>query len=317
MILLCVDIGGTNHSVALVRDDGALVEKIHRPTNAAGGRRWMLRQVEAGCRELLDRAPEKPVACGIGFGGPVNFPNQRIRRSMHAGGWSNFPLTAHLSSHLGLPAVMDNDANTAALGEFAYGAGRGARSMAYATVSTGIGGGLVIEGEVYRGAQTFAGEFGHMPLLIDGPECACGKRGCVEACCSGTALGKALRAEAKAHPRAWRGVITEAGGIAKLEAKTAFDAARRGHPAASKLVERYCLDFGRAIWGLLALMNPDCLVIGGGVSLAGDALFVPLRRAVRAQMPDYLPRQWRIVPAALGVNSVLSGAAQLALRYNR
>lgn len=316
MIILCVDIGGTNHSVALVGGDGTILEKIHRPTKAAGGRRWMLKQIEAGCRELLARAPERPAACGIGFGGPVDFPRQRIRRSMHAGGWSDFPLSAHLSSCLGLPAVMDNDANTAALGEYAYGAGRGTKSLVYLTVSTGIGGGLVLGGEVYRGAESLAGEFGHMPLLMDGPRCACGNRGCVEAVCSGTALGQALRAEARAHPRAWAGVVRTAGGLQALQAKTAFDAARRGHPAARALIEKYCGNFGRALAGLLTLMNPECIVIGGGVSQAGDALFVPLRRSIRAQMPGFLPRQWRVLPAALGANSVLCGAAQLALRYN-
>ncbi len=315
MTLLTIDVGGTNYGVALVDEGGAIIEKIRRPTDRAGGRRWMVRQVEAACRELLTRSPSPPTACGIGFGGPVDFPTQRIRRSMHVGGWANFPLAARLSAALGLPCVMDNDANTAALGEYTYGAGRGARSMVYLTVSTGIGGGLVLDGRVYRGAQSLAGEFGHTPLAPDGPRCSCGARGCVEAVCSATALARAAQAAAARRPGSWRAIVQAAGGRRALEAKTVFDAARRGHPAACALLERYCDDFGRGLAGLIALLNPDCVVIGGGVSLAGATLFAPLRRAIARHMPPFLPRTCRCLPAALGENSVLCGAAQLALRY--
>lgn len=329
MTLLAVDVGGTNYSVALVNAGGAVLEKIRRPTDRAGGRRWMLPHLEQACKELLARtssgatprgvAYSPPAACGIGFGGPVDFATQRIQLSMHVSGWSNFPLAAHLAETLGLPCVMDNDANAAALGEFAYGTGRGARSMVYLTASTGIGAGLVLDGEVYRGAQSLAGEFGHTLLAgysrTNGPRCACGARGCVEAVCSGMALGRAARAGAALHPRAWRALVKAAGGRERLEAKTVFDAARRGHRPARALVQRYCDDFGRALAGLIALLNPDRVVIGGGVSLAGAALFVPLRRAIARHLPAFLPRTWRCLPAALGENSVLGGAAQLALRY--
>lgn len=315
MILLAIDIGGTNYSVALVGEDGTVIEKQRRPTDRAGGRPWMLRQLEMACRQLLERAPERPAACGIGFGGPVDFPAQRIQRSMHVGGWTNFRLAGHLATALNLPCVMDNDANTAALGEFTCGAGRGTRSMACLTVSTGIGGGLVLDGEVYRGPRSFAGEFGHTPLVPNGPPCACGARGCVEAVCSGDALGRAVRAEAGRHPRAWSAVVKTAGSRQALEAKTVFDAARQGHPAARALIECYCDDFGRGLAGLIALLNLDCVVLGGGVSLAGPVLFVPLRRAIARHMPPFLPRTWRCLPAALGPNYVLCGAAQLAMRY--
>jgi len=317
--LLAIDIGGTNYSVALVEASGAVVEKIRRPTDRAGGRRWMLRQLEAACRELLARAAPRPRAGGLGVGGPGGFAAQRVRRSMHVGGWANFPLAAHLAERLGLPCVMDNDANAAALGEFAYGAGRGARSMVYLTASTGIGVGLVLDGEVYRGAQSLAGEFGHTLLAgysrTHGPRCACGARGCVEAVCSGTALARAARAAAARQPRAWRAVVEAAGSRQRIEAKTVFDAARRGHPAARAMIERYCDDFGRALAGLIALLDPDTVVIGGGVSLAGAALFAPLRRAIARHLPPFLPQTCRCLPAALGENSVLCGAAQLALRY--
>jgi len=315
MILLAVDIGGTNHSVALVGEDGAVIEKERRPTDRAGGRRWMLRQLEATCRCLIEKASERPAACGIGFGGPVDFPKQVIQRSMHVGGWSGFRLAQHMAAVLGMPCVMDNDANTAALGEYAYGAGRGSRSMACLTVSTGVGGGLVLNGEMYRGPRSFAGEFGHTPLVPGGPPCACGSRGCVESVCSGDALGKAARLEARRQPRAWSAALRQAGGPRAIEAKSVFDAARRGHPAARALVLRYCDDFGRGLAGLIALLDLDCVVLGGGVSMAGNTLFAPLRRAIARHMPPFLPRAWRCLPAALGPNYVLCGAAQLALRY--
>lgn len=315
MLLLAIDIGGHNHSVALVRETGELVRKIRRPTDRAGGRRWMLPRLDRACRELLDAAPERVSACGIGFGGPVDFDAQHVRRSMHAGGWSGFALSEWLQQRTALRAVMDNDANTAALGEFACGAGRGAHSMVYLTVSTGVGGGLVLDGNLYRGTDSMAGEFGHTPLAEGGPLCSCGKRGCVEAVCSGTALGRAARVAARARPRAWRQIVTASGGLRRLDAKAVFDAARGGHAPARALVEDYCDHFGRGLAGLLALLNPEAVVIGGGVSLAGAALFVPLRRAIARRLPAFLPRGWRCVPAALGENSVLVGAAQLALRY--
>jgi glucokinase len=315
MLLLAIDVGGTNSSVALIADDGTVIERERRPTDRAGGRDWMLERIEAGCRGLIQRAPERPAACGIGFGGPVDFPNQRIQRSMHVGGWAGFRLSEHLAGALGVPCVVDNDANTAALGEYAFGAGRGARSMACLTVSTGVGGGLVLNGEVYRGPRSFAGEFGHTPLVPNGPPCACGRRGCVEAVCSGEALGRDARRAAQLHPRAWSALIKEAGRARAIEAKTVFDGARRGHPAAKALVERYCDDFGRGLAGLIALLDLDCVVLGGGVSLAGPVLFAPLRRAIARHMPPFLPRSWRCLPAALGSDYVLCGAAQLALRY--
>ena len=323
--LLAVDIGGTNHSVAMVRAGRAsfeIVERLRCPTRRTGGRGWLLPRIEAQCRELMGRARQRPRGCGIGFGGPVDFRAQRIRRSLHAGGWGGFALAAHLSEHLGLPCVMDNDANTAALGEFAYGAGQGSASLVYLTVSTGVGGGVVLDGGVYRGTRGLAGEVGHITLIPQGgPRCSCGRRGCVEAVCSGTALGAAARAAARRRPRKWRAVIEEAGGLGSIEARTVFDGARRGHVASRALVEAYCAQLGRAIAGVIALLDPGTIVIGGGVSLAGGALFGPLRRAIAAQLPQFLARgagsqpPWRCVPAALRENSVLAGAACLALRY--
>ncbi len=317
MILLAVDIGGHKHSVALVRDTGEVLRKIRRPTERAGGRRWLLPRIESACREILADAPERPAAGGIGFGGPVDFERRRVRRSMHAGGWSDFPLAAHLAEVTGLRCTVDNDANVAALGEYAYGAGRGTRSMVYLTVSTGIGGGLLLNGALYRGRRNLAGEFGHTPLVVNGRPCACGLRGCVEAECSGTALGERAREAAKSAPQAWRSVVRAAGGISGLEARHVFDAARSGHAAARRLVLDYCGLLGRGLRGLAALLDPDIVVIGGGVSLAGPVLFTPLRRALAAQFPPYIRPPARCVPAALGDDSVLCGAARLALDAGR
>ena len=187
--------------------------------------------------------------------------------------------------------------------------------MVYLTVSTGIGGGLIVNGEVYRGAKDMAGEAGHINVVPDGPLCVCGRRGCLEAVCSGTALGRQARLAARRRPRAWQPLIDAAGGRQRIEAKTVFDFARRGHRPSVVLIEAYSDHFGRALATLIALLDPELVVIGGGVSLAGIPLFVPLRRAVARHLPPFLPRGWRCVPARLGANSVLCGAARLALGY--
>jgi len=183
MSTLAIDIGGTKFSMAVFEGD-SMRERASRATDREGGREWMLDQISGiahawKARYHFDR-------CGIGFGGPVEFEKQRIALSTHVGGWSNFDLPQHLEKTLGLAPVMDNDANAGALGEALYGAGRGYRPLFYMTLSTGIGGGIIPSGEtIYRGADSYAGELGHIVIRPDGPECLCGWHGCFERICGG------------------------------------------------------------------------------------------------------------------------------------
>ena len=279
MRILAIDIGGTKFSVAVFEGD-RMVKRESRSTNREGGRDWMLAQIreiaEAWSREApLDR-------CGIGFGGPVDFAAQRVALSTHVGGWQDFALPAWVETNLGLPAVMDNDANVGALGEAVYGAGKGYSPLFYMTLSTGIGGGIVAGGRVVRGADSYAGELGHTTIRPDGPICLCGARGCLERLCAG---------------------IHMPGDHGKEATELMRD---------PEFVNRYVVDLAQGLKTAIMLLNPARIVIGGGIAKAGDALFVPLRRELRRQVTGWSRARLDVAPAALGDDSVLWGALALA-----
>jgi glucokinase len=279
MSTLAIDVGGTKFSMA-VFEGGRMLERTSRATDREGGREWMLDQIASVIRDWTTRY--KFQGCGIGFGGPVEFDRQRIALSTHVGGWSDFDLPRYLENTLGLLPVMDNDANVGALGEALYGAGRGYRPLFYMTLSTGIGGGIIPSGEtIYRGADSYAGELGHIVIRPEGPECLCGWHGCFERMCGGLWLERDY-----------------------------------GKPAEELLrdpefVKRYVVDLAMGLKAAIMLLNPAQIVIGGGISKTGDALFVPLRAELRRQITTWSRARIDVVPAALGDDSVLYGAMAL------
>lgn len=272
MRTLALDIGGTKFSAALFEDD-RMVERETRATDREGGRDWMLSQISAVV------AGWRFEGCGIGFGGPVDFPAQRIALSTHVGGWKDFCLSEYLAERLGVPAVMDNDANTGALGEAVYGAGRGFDPLFYMTLSTGIGGGIVSGGAIYRGADSWAGEIGHLTVEPEGPLCLCGARGCLERMCGGIHIRPSARER-----------LEDPGFVAG-----------------------YVVHLARGLKAAIMLLNPSRIVIGGGISNAGDRLFVPLRAELRRQITAWSQARIDVVPAQLAGDSVLYGALALCL----
>ncbi|HVW85704.1 MAG TPA: ROK family protein, partial [Bryobacteraceae bacterium] len=245
-----------------------------------GGREWMLDQMAP----ILHAWQSDPGVdrCGIGFGGPVIWQKQIVAKSTHAAGWSDFDLPAWVRNLLGdVPVAMDNDANVGALGEYFYGAGQGCSPLLYMTVSTGIGGGILIDGEVLHGPDSWAGEIGHLNVRPDGPPCLCGSNGCLERMCSGLWLEQDHGASAK-------------------------ELLRRPH-----FVRDYVVDLARGIKASIMLLNPQRIVIGGGISRAGDALFLPLRHELGRQMPPWSRARVDVQPAGLGDDSVLWGALAL------
>jgi glucokinase len=276
---LAIDVGGTKFTLA-VFDGDRMVRRESRATDREAGRDWMLRQLGAllrdWTRELhIDR-------CGIGFGGPVSFDKQRVVMSTHAGGWGDFDLPGFVEDIAGVRPIMDNDANAGALGEALYGAGRGHLPLFYMTLSTGIGGGIVLpDGSVYRGSDSYAGEIGHLNVRPDGPLCLCGAYGCLERMCCGLWLERD-------HGRSAKELMQDA----------AF-------------VGQYVVDLARGLKAAIMLLNPARIVIGGGICKAGDALFVPLRRELRQQITAWSQARLDVVPAALADDSVLYGALAL------
>lgn len=279
MNTLAIDVGGTKFTMA-VFSEGRMIRRVSEPTNRDGGREWMLARIV----ELARAWQGEPgfALCGVGFGGPVIYEAQRIALSTHVGGWSDYALPAYLKHELGVPVVMDNDANVGALGEGLHGSGRGARPLFYMTLSTGIGGGILTEHGVHRGADSYGGEIGHLTIRPDGPVCLCGARGCFERLCCGLWLERD-------HGRPAKELVQD--------------------PA---FVARYVVDLSLGLKAALMLLNPARIVIGGGISKAGDALFVPLREELGRQMTSWSRARVDVVPAELGDDSVLWGALELA-----
>lgn len=305
--ILAIDIGGTKSLVALGDASGALLEDPRRLDNVYGGRAaeyWpaLLREVDS----LLEAHPEERARlrrAGVGFGGPIDRDGRF--HSLHVGGWDRIDLIGDLRRRYGLTARVGNDANVAALGEYRYGAGRGSRTLVYLTVSTGIGGGVVEEGRLLQGERGLAGELGHLPLRPDGPPCSCGGRGCLEALASGTAIGRRMREALAEQGR--EGLERYPG------AKEVFEAAAAGDPLARRVLDECLEDLARGLAAVFNVFDPCVMVLGGGVPLAGDALFDPLRRLMLPYVMEFRRGDLDLRPAALGEHSVLLGAVALAL----
>jgi glucokinase len=279
MQTLAIDIGGTKFSLAAF-DGDRMVRRVSHSTDAEGGRDWMLARLGEIIQEW--RGGFRFERCGVGFGGPVNFAEQRVALSTHVGGWRDFHLSAHLEGLLNVPVTMDNDANVGALGEAQYGAGRGHSPLFYMTLSTGIGGGIYQDGRIWRGADSYAGEIGHLAVLPGGPECLCGSFGCLERMCCGLWL-------ARDYGKSAQELMRDPG-----------------------FVHEYVVNLARGLKACIMLLNPSRIVIGGGISKAGDALFVPLGAELRRQITNWSAARIDVVPAALGDDSVLYGALSLA-----
>jgi glucokinase len=282
--VMAVDIGGTKFTLALfergAQGEWTMSRRESRATDREGGRGWMLDQIAAIGREWECAHID---AVGVGFGGPVNFETQQVVLSTHVGGWSGFDLAGWLGETFRVPVVMDNDANVGALGEGVHGAGKGYRPLFYMTLSTGIGGGILAADGVYRGADSYAGEIGHLNIRPEGPDCLCGSNGCFERMCCGLWLEK--------------------------------DYGRPAHELLldEQFVLKYVVDLARGLKAAVMLLNPARIVIGGGFVKAGDRLFVPLRAELRRQVTAWSRARLDVVPAALGDDSVLWGALELAM----
>lgn len=317
-LLLALDFGGTKHTAAVI---------------ASGERQWQARRrvfsppdadkdydLETMCslaRDLL--AGARPAAIGVSFGGPVDATTGRVYLSHHVPGWENTPLREILETEFGAPASVDNDANVAALGEHRFGAGQGFSSLLYITVSTGVGGGWILNGQPWRGAEGMAGEIGHTVVDPNGPVCLCGKRGCVERLASGRYIAQRAREWLAAQPDRGQILRALAGGESSvrpeqtMEAVTAqlvSQAAAKGDDLAWEALEVAAWGLGVGIGNAANLVNPQRFILGGGVTKAGDRFWEVIRRTAReTALPEV---HFDIVPATLGDDAPLWGAVALA-----
>ena len=304
MEILAFDIGGTQGRCCLataagVRSDVAALQR----TPSENGAQWLARLI-GGARALCQTHRVKPRIVSVSFGGPVD--NDGRIQSMHVAGWDSIDLQGDLRRRFGADVKVENDANAGAVGEFMFGAGRGCRNMAYFTVSTGIGGGVILNGKLHRGAHGMAGEFGQ--FVLDGSpaaaQYAAGKPGTLESLACGPGIEREGRAALQRLGRA----IPE-----NFTAKFVFDAARNGEAWAVSVRDAAVAYLARGVAIAICAYDLERVVIGGGVALAGDTLFVPLRANVEQFLPHFLEGKCNVERAALGDYPALMGAVGIAL----
>jgi glucokinase len=317
-VILGLDFGGTKLAAGLVDPaTGRLLSVARCPTPPGGADEGFEAMIELA-RALQpgderssavgegyhlaggDRSPF--VTVGVSFGGPVEADGRTVRRSMHVPGWEGLQLADRLEREFGVPVVVANDADAAALAEHRFGAGRGVRHLLYLTASTGIGGGVIIDGRLFRGEHAWAGEIGHMVLSPGGPPCPCGRNGCLEALASGLSIAREARARLPhLNP-------------VDPTAITARDVARAaGTDSAAQAVWNEAMTWlGVGVASAANLLNPGRVVIGGGLTAAGDLLFDPVRREVAARVLD---PDLGVVPAALGAEAGVLGGVAVAIEH--
>jgi glucokinase len=305
-----IDIGGTKVAGGLVDPTGRILARARRLTpsrDALAVERTIVEVVE----EL--RVGHQVVGIGIGAAGFVDADRSRVLFAPHLA-WRNEPLRDSIAGAVGLPVIVENDANAAAWAEWRFGAARGEPRLVCVTLGTGIGGGIVNDGVVQRGRWGMAGEFGHMVVVPDGRRCECGNRGCLEQYASGNVLGREARELAAAGSPVTIPLVERVGGnLDALVGPLITEAARDGDPAAIELFEDVGRWLGIGLANLAAALDPGTFVIGGGVSAAGELLLRPARESFRRTLTGrgFRPEP-RIVQAALGPEAGLVGAADLA-----
>lgn len=306
-----IDIGGTKIAVALETLGGERVAARRLPTEVEIGAYAMVENILRAIEEMLAENEVELAAVGIGCPSPLDIEKGLVMSPSNLRDWDNFPIVKLFTDRFKVPVVLENDANTAALGEFIRGAGRGFRNIIYVTVSTGIGGGIILNGEIYRGTNAGAGELGHTIVQPDGFLCNCGSVGCVETICAGVHIAR--RAQEKlAHGESslMREMVADIGDVT---AKTVVEAARQNDQIAVEIWDETCRFLAIGIGNAITLLAPEAVVIGGGIAAAtGEMLFAPLRRLVPEFVSMIPAEKIVILPAALGSESGVCGALVLA-----
>jgi glucokinase len=314
-----IDLGGTKILTGLVNEAGQVIAQDYRKTGAKKGLNAVVRRMAESTARALQNAGVATTtvqAVGIGVPGPVDVDEGIVTQPPNLPGWRNVPVRAMIEEVLEIPTFLENDANAAALGEYLFGAGRGSTHMLYVTVSTGIGGGFILDGKLYHGADGAAGEIGHVTILPRGPHCGCGNRGCLESVASGTAIAR------EGRELVIRGVPTLISELAgqdpeAVTAKLVAEAAQRGDPEAQDIIQEAMNYLGIGIANLVNLLNPETVVIGGSLIKLGDILFDSVRRAVKRRAFPIASQRAQIVPAELGDRVGICGAAAVAIQAQR
>lgn len=310
-----VDLGGTKIYTALADPQGRIVAETRVPTGAKDGPEAVIGRILSTIEEVRGMAPGARAglaAIGVGSPGPLDPVAGVVYNSPNLPGWTRVPLKNILEEKTRTRVFVDNDANLGALGEHRFGAGRGSVHMAYVTVSTGIGGGLILDGHIYRGAGGGAGEVGHMVIDHRGPLCGCGRKGCLEALASGTAM--AARARELVAAGRGRAILRKAGGNPwDITAVSVAGAAMDGDREAASIILAAGMYLGMGMANLINLINPERLVIGGGALGAGDIFWSSMEKEISKSALRPSLDEVTVVKARLEGRSGLMGAVALAL----
>ena len=308
---LAVDLGGTNVRAAAISSDGQIIARKQLPTRAHAG----VEEVLAGVAEAVGSvAAEARVAADAPVGVVLPGALDPVRGFLMIApnlGWRDLPIRDLLAARLDRPVTIGNDVNAGAYGEWRYGAGRGTRDLVYIACGTGVGGGIIIDGRLLLGRAGLAGEVGHMVVALDGPRCHCGGAGCLEAFAGGWAIEQAAQDLLDAGiPSSLTDLMAERG--ESLSGALINYAAQYDDGLAIEVLARAGRALGFAVASLVHLFNPEAVVIGGGVISAGPFLFEPMQEAIDAHLIEGFGHDLRVLPAALGQDSGLLGAAALA-----
>ncbi|MFC0473535.1 ROK family glucokinase [Halalkalibacter kiskunsagensis] len=309
-----VDIGGTTIKLAFVTLEGDIVTKWEIPTNKVDGGKHITSDIAKAIeskRVELGATNDALVAMGLGAPGFINMATGFIYHAVNIG-WKNFALKDELEKETGLSVTVDNDANIAALGEMWRGAGDEAKNLLCVTLGTGVGGGIIVNGQILHGVNGMAGEIGHLTSITDesGASCNCGKTGCLETVASATGIARLAIEGLKKQPNSNLQTVFEREGT--LTAKDVFDAAKEEDELAKSIIEDVCFHLGLALANLANALNPEIIVLGGGVSKAGDLLLNPLKEQFKRFALPRVEEGCKFKVATLGNDAGVIGGAWLA-----
>lgn len=310
-VLIGIDLGGTNIKVGLVSLEGGLLGEKRAPTDVPAGPKAATDRMVVLARELLaenDLAAGNVRACGIGSPGPLSTRTGCIISSGNLPGWDGASLAPAVGEALGVPCFLEGDANAACWGEHWVGAGRGVDNMLMVTLGTGVGGGVIIRGELVRGIDDTGGHLGHFTVEPGGAECGCGRKGCLEAYASATSTVRRFREAVE------RGEKSSLELSEELSARDLFEAARDGDTLARRIIELTGWYVGIVLGGLANALNPELCCVAGGMINSGEMLFEPMRQSCLEHSFPAPGQRLRIMPAHLGEPAGIIGAAGCALQ---
>lgn len=314
-VLIGIDLGGTNVKTAVVSRAGEVLGKDSRPTRASEGPDVVIDMMAESAEAALSQAgvaQSTVLAAGIGAPGPMNWQTGVVFSPPNLPGWKDVPLADIMAKRLGVPCFVDNDANVACFGEFWLGAGRDVDSMVLLTLGTGVGGGIVVMGKLLRGPDGTAAEVGHLCVRRNGRRCNCGGRGCLETYASVTGMVRtAVDGIQAGHQTA---LVERCGGdLEKITGRMISEAAEAGDGFAAWVIGETGVWLGTAIGSLINLLNPEKVVLAGGMIAAGEMLFAPVRETAKRQSFEVPGSRASVEPATLGGDAGVIGAAGCAL----